>query len=108
MAKFNFEKWSKAYAILNAKKNSIEADMKTLKAKLEEQVNLVPERKVSNRYTTMFFKSGSTRETVDLKKLKEADPDLYEALNSKGYIKTTTVKESFDIKCQAVLLEEND
>lgn len=105
MTAFNFEKFSKNYATLNAQKADIEDKMKKLKSRLSEEVSKLEDRKQTNKYATLYFKAPSTRESVDLKKLKADDPDLFEILEAKGYIKVTSVAETFDIKCKAVLLE---
>lgn len=105
MAEFNFERFSKNYATLNAQKADIEDKMKKLKARLSEEVAKLENRKSVTKYATMYFKAPSTRETVDLNTLKANDPELYAELVEKGYIKVTDIKESFDIKCKAVLLE---
>lgn len=105
MATFNFEKFSKAYAILNAQKKDCEDKMKALKAQLEGHVNQSKDRTVETKYTTMFFKAASTKDNCDCKKLKAEDPELYAALVTKGYIKVTPVKEAFTINCKAVLVE---
>lgn len=101
-----YNKFSKAYATLAAEKSEIEGKMKKLKVQLMEKVTFEEDRKVSTPYATMFFKAGSTRETVDLATLKKEDEELYNLLKTKGYIKETEVKESFDIKCKAVLIEK--
>lgn len=104
-ATFNFEKFSKAYATLNAQKAEIENKMKVLKSKLEEHVNTETDRKVQTKYTTMYFKKGYDKEVVDLKAIKAENPKLYESLMKKGYIKVSKVKESFTVDCKAVLVE---
>lgn len=105
MANFNFEKFSKAYAVLNAQKTDIENKMKVLKEKLKENVDKLEDRRSETNYATMYFKKGYDRETVDLKKIKAENPKLYQSLLNKGYIKITPIEESFDVKCKAVLVE---
>lgn len=105
MATFNFEKFSKAYAILNAQKKDCEEKMKALKAQLEGHVNQTKDRKVETKFTTMYFKAASTKDVCDCKKLKAEDPELYAALVTKGYITITPVKEAFTVNCKAVLIE---
>lgn len=102
---FNFEKFSKSYAILNAQKVDIENKMQILKAKLKDNVNKLDNRKVETKYTTMYFKKGYTRKVVDLKKLEAENPKLYKQLQQGGFIKETPIDESFDIKCKTVLVE---
>jgi cell division septum initiation protein DivIVA len=101
-----YNKFSKAYATLAAEKTEIEQKMKKLKTQLAEKVIFEEDRKVTTPYATMFFKAGSVRETVDLATMKKDDAELYAILEQKGYIKRTEVKESFDIKCKAVLIEK--
>lgn len=102
---FDYKKFSKAYAVLNAQKNEIDEKMKVLKKKIQEHVDLESDRKVTTPYATMGFKSAYTKTSVDLKEIKTKDPELYATLESRGYIKTSVVNETFEIKCKAVLLE---
>lgn len=106
MTVFNFEKFTKNYAMLSAQKAEIEDKMKKLKTRLSEEVSKLEDRKSTTKYATLYFKKASTRETADLKAMKVNDPDLYDLLMNKGYIKVTAVEESFDIKLKPVLLEK--
>ena len=106
MAKFDFEKFAKAYCILVAEKEEIEGKMKKLKDKIGEQVLLVEDRKVSNKYATMVWKKASNRESVDLTRMKKKDPTLYNSLKDAGWIKVTEVKETFELRTKAIIVEK--
>ena len=103
--KFNYEKYTKAYAILNAQKENIENDMKVIKEKLKEAVLKEENQKAETKYATVYFAKGSTRETVDLDTIKTENKKLYDLLKKNGYIKETVVKPAFKVNCKSVLVE---
>lgn len=105
MAKFNFEKYTKAYAVLSVQKTEIEENMKVLREKIHNAFLIESEDKIVTKSATLYETSGSTSESVDLKKLKTESPDLYELLKGKGFIKTTTKAGAFNIKVKPILVE---
>jgi len=107
MAKFNFEKYTKAYAVLSIQKTEIEENMKVLREKIHKAFLLEQKDKITTRSATLYETVGSTSESVDLKKLKEAAPELYEVIKGKGFIKTTTNSGAFNIRVKPILVENN-
>ena len=73
-------------------KKEIEYQEKLLKDGLMEAMNLVGKTTFITNGLSAVIKSGTTRTTVDSKRLKEECPEIYEA-----YSKTTEVKPSITL-----------
>lgn len=84
----------KALKEINDEKKALEEREKTIKSSIESNLN---EEGYKTDYVTVSYSKGGTTTSIDLKKLEEKEPDLYEDL-LKDYPKVTNRKASFSYR----------
>ena len=81
----------KALKEINEEKNMLSEREKTIKKSIEGNLG---EESYKTDFVTVSFTKPSTTVSIDLKKLEEKEPELYEELLT-DYPKTTTRKGSY-------------
>lgn len=86
-------------ADVTKQKKALEDQEKKVKSQLEKLMDEYGIKSLDNQFIKIIRVAGSSSTTIDLKKLEEQEPDLFEDLLS-DYPKTTTRKASvrFDVK----------
>jgi ABC-type lipopolysaccharide export system ATPase subunit len=89
----------KNLAEVTKQKKALEEQEKKTKAELEKLMDEYGIKSLDNQYIKIIRVAGSSTTSIDLKKLEEKEPDLYEEL-LEDYPKTTTRKATvrFDVK----------
>ena len=84
----------KALKEINDEKKALDEREKTIKASIESNLN---EEGYKTDYVTVSYTSPSTSTSVDLKALKDKEPELYDDL-LRDYPKVTNKKGSFSYR----------
>lgn len=86
-------KISEAIADLKQKQEALENTNKTIKEKLLQTMEKNGDKKFENDFISITYVAPTTRTTIDSKKLKEEQPEIF-----KEYSKINDVKSSIRIK----------